>query len=41
MPDIDINHLARLAQLALDPADVSYMEEAYQPVENLLSLGTS
>ena len=36
-----LEQLIAASQLELDPADVNYMEEAYRPVENLLSLGAS
>lgn len=36
-----LDQLVEAAQIKLDPADVAYMEELYQPVENLLSIGTS
>ena len=36
-----LEQLVAASQLQLDPADVDYMEEAYRPVENLLSLGSS
>ena len=36
-----LEQLADAASLKLDPADVTYLEELYRPVENLLSLGFS
>ena len=46
-PVVGVSRIAQLEELvaateiALDPADVAYLEELYQPVENLLSLGMS
>ena len=46
-PIIGVSKLAQLRELAeattitLEEEDVAYLEELYQPVENLLSLGTS
>lgn len=36
-----LNQLAGAAEIELDPEDIVYMEELYQPVENLLSIGGS
>ena len=36
-----LEQLVAASQLELDPADIAYLEEPYQPVENLLSLGSS
>lgn len=36
-----LDQLVEAASLALDEEDVGYLEELYQPVENLLSVGTS
>jgi aryl-alcohol dehydrogenase-like predicted oxidoreductase len=36
-----LDQLIEATEIALDPADVAYLEERYQPVENLLSLGMS
>ncbi len=36
-----LDQLVEAADLVLDEADVDYLEELYQPVENLLSIGTS
>ena len=46
-PVVGVSKLEQLAQLvaaselALDPTDAAYLEELYQPVPNLLSLGMS
>jgi aryl-alcohol dehydrogenase-like predicted oxidoreductase len=46
-PVVGVSRLAQLAELveatelALDAKDVAYLEELYQPVPNLLSLGMS
>lgn len=36
-----LEQLVAASQLELDPVDVTYMEEPYRPVDNLLSLGSS
>ena len=36
-----LEELVAACDIALDAADVAYLEEPYQPVENLLSIGTS
>ena len=36
-----LDQLVAAAAIELDPADVAYLEELYQPVENLLSIGAS
>jgi aryl-alcohol dehydrogenase-like predicted oxidoreductase len=36
-----LDQLVEATQIELDEADVNYLEELYQPVENLLTLGTS
>ena len=36
-----LDQLVAAAELALDPQDVAYLEELYQPLPNLLSLGMS
>ena len=36
-----LTELVEATEIVLDEADVVYLEELYQPVENLLSLGTS
>ncbi len=36
-----LEQLVAASQLEIDPDDVAYMEDAYRPVENLLSLGSS
>jgi len=36
-----LEQLVAAAALELDPADIEYLEALYQPVENLLTLGTS
>ncbi len=36
-----LEQLVEAADITLDPADVSYLEELYRPVENLLSIGSS
>ena len=36
-----LEDLIAAAEIELEPADVAYLEELYQPVENLLSLGYS
>ena len=36
-----LEELIAACDIALDAADVAYLEEPYQPVENLLSIGTS
>ena len=46
-PVVGVSRIEQLDQLVeacgieLDPEDVNYLEELYQPVENLLSIGTS
>jgi len=46
-PVVGVSRLEQLDQLEeatkiqLDPADIDYLEELYQPVENLLSIGSS
>lgn len=46
-PVVGVSRLEQLDQLAaatevlLDPADVAYLEELYQPLVNLLSIGSS
>ncbi|MFQ5698376.1 MAG: aldo/keto reductase [Myxococcota bacterium] len=36
-----LEDLVAAAEIALDPADVSYLEELYRPLQNLLSIGFS
>ena len=36
-----LEQLVEATEIELDDADVTYLEELYRPVENLLSLGTS
>ena len=36
-----LDELVEACSIALEDADVAYLEELYQPVENLLSIGTS
>ncbi len=36
-----LDQLVEAAAMELDPADVAYLEELYEPVENLLSIGYS
>jgi 1-deoxyxylulose-5-phosphate synthase len=36
-----LESLVAAAAVSLEPEDVTYLEALYQPVENLLSLGTS
>ena len=36
-----LDQLVAATEIALEPADVDYLEALYQPVENLLTLGTS
>jgi aryl-alcohol dehydrogenase-like predicted oxidoreductase len=36
-----LDQLVEATRIALDPADVAYLEELYQPVQNLLSIGYS
>ena len=36
-----IEQLVEATKIRLDPADMTYLEELYEPVENLLSIGTS
>ena len=36
-----LEQLVEATKIELDAADVEYMEELYQPVENLLALGHS
>ena len=36
-----LEQLVEATEIALDPADVAYLEELYEPLENLLSLGFS
>lgn len=46
-PIVGVSRVEQLSQLveacaiALDPADVAYLEELYRPLDNLLSIGTS
>ncbi len=46
-PIVGVSKISQLEQLVaateieLDPADIAYLEELYQPVENLLSIGFS
>ena len=36
-----LEQLVAAADITLDDADVAYLEELYEPVQNLLSIGTS
>ena len=36
-----LDQLVQAAQIALEPADLAYLEERYEPLENLLTLGYS
>jgi aryl-alcohol dehydrogenase-like predicted oxidoreductase len=36
-----LHQLVEATQITLADADVAYLEELYQPLENLLSIGTS
>ena len=36
-----LEQLVGATEITLDAADVDYLEELYQPVDNLLSIGTS
>ena len=36
-----LDQLVGAAEIELDEATIAYLEELYQPVDNLLSLGTS
>ena len=36
-----VEQLVAAAQIELDDADMAYLEELYQPVDNLLSIGYS
>jgi len=36
-----LDQLVAATELQLDPKDVAYLEELYQPLPNLLSLGMS
>ena len=36
-----LDQLVDAAEITIDEADVGYLEELYQPVQNLLSIGTS
>ena len=36
-----LDQLVAATEIVLEPGDVTYLEELYRPVENLLSLGAS
>ena len=36
-----LDQLVEACDIELDEADVTYLEELYRPVDNLLSIGTS
>ena len=36
-----LDQLIAATEIVLEPSDVAYLEELYQPVQNLLSIGSS